>query len=209
MGKVEPALTPEEWAKLLLADEWNNNTPLVPIHPEGFEYYERSASSLKQLHGIAAEVLYGQPFGFTWEDVDRLTDAADYIERADKGEGDYYADGGIPGEQLVAALRAHAECIAALLPPKVDAVMIKRETIFDEAPGRAIRLDAPMHQMARKADIVRTGSANVVCPMCGCDVRTVGPGAQIPNGLHWQGVECSGCDATYTIEIVDDPEVTP
>jgi len=68
---TQPALTPEEWARLLRVPDWDDRPP-VPIVPAAFDYYERACRDLSDLHRIAAEVLHGQPFGFDWADVDGL-----------------------------------------------------------------------------------------------------------------------------------------
>jgi hypothetical protein len=52
-------------------------------------------------HALAALALYGQPFGFTWDDVDRIRMAAMYY----------------PGE-MARALDGIGDRIAALLPPR-------------------------------------------------------------------------------------------
>ena len=94
--KVEPAMTAEEWAVfgdvrgVPWSDYWNQDG----YGPDQPSY-----------RGVAALALYGQPFGFTWEDVRRirqtahLDDCMDY-ERAD--------------------LLNLADRIAALLPPREE-----------------------------------------------------------------------------------------
>lgn len=82
--KIEPALTAEEWADWLAGNE-------------GYSYGD---------HRLAAVYLYGQPFGFTWEDVDAMRFAAHIIVDA-RGVGEE-SD----------ALRDIAARIAALLPPR-------------------------------------------------------------------------------------------
>ena len=53
---IDAALTPEEWAEL------QSTGPSLPS----------VLGDDSRLHAVAASCLYGQPFGFTWEDVDRL-----------------------------------------------------------------------------------------------------------------------------------------
>jgi hypothetical protein len=95
--KVQPALTPEEW-ELYLGPR---------------EDWELSGNPTQYAHGAAAVLLHGQPFGFTWKDVDLLRGVANYWhpQDGDGAEWDEYA-----GRQ--AALRNLADRIAALLPPR-------------------------------------------------------------------------------------------
>lgn len=103
---VTPALTPEEWAMLGV-----DGSPICGQGDEDREYAARKC------HAVAARALYGQPFGFTWEDVDALRDGADYIRRADEGESGYYHAPGAPtAPDLAGLLREIADRIAALLP---------------------------------------------------------------------------------------------
>jgi hypothetical protein len=62
----------------------------------------------EERHAIAALALHGQPFGFTWEDVDWLRAMADWAE-----EYGVAADG-------PAWVNALADRIAALLPPREE-----------------------------------------------------------------------------------------
>lgn len=51
------------------------------------------------------------------------------------------------------------------------------------------------------------GGASMLCPKCGAEVHTADAlirGA-IPNGIRFQGVRCSGCGQSYTIEIEETP----
>lgn len=89
MSDIEPALTAEEW--------------------EGFaamadSEIERMPAHARHLH--AALCLYGQRFGFTWEDVDGLRALAESLS------------GNIINPGSVAPLRNLADRIAALLPPR-------------------------------------------------------------------------------------------
>lgn len=88
--KIEPALTADEW---------------VWIHDESME---RLTDDIGYLWGhvrrdaVAAICLHGQPFGFTWSDVDLLkAHGAEWFPRVGSPECDNLADR-----------------IAALLPPR-------------------------------------------------------------------------------------------
>ena len=104
------ALTPEEWAR---GEFWREDVgietyihphanredrPLVvTVHSGGSAIIERSVR-----RPLAALLLHGQPFGFTWEDVDALSFRGDgYDECHDQDR-----------------LESLADRIAALLPPK-------------------------------------------------------------------------------------------
>jgi hypothetical protein len=100
--KIQPALSDEEWAEALA---WPDGTG---------EYVVRSAERLgyhnepEDLHLVAALALHGQPFGFTWEDVDALRGMA----RA------YRAEGGVLAIGLADHLDGLADRIVALLEPR-------------------------------------------------------------------------------------------
>lgn len=124
MSEVTPALTPKEWAAKeaevsswlriavlqdgLLAvsvapdDAHANDGESSPIHMATVGYAERP-------HALAALALHGQPFGFTWEDVDELRSGAELDEDN--------ASGHLAGP-FTSPLRAIADRIAALLPPR-------------------------------------------------------------------------------------------
>jgi hypothetical protein len=101
---ITPALTPEEWATKGVGrtDEWyafiaSDGTLVVDSTGH---YHERSIDD-EDRHALAALALAGQPFGFTWEDVD----AARYIA-------------GDSPDKPSRILRSLADRIAALLPPR-------------------------------------------------------------------------------------------
>lgn len=84
--RIAPAIAPQEWAIYLGMPKLVDR--LLPIG---------------QRHGVAALALHGQPFGFTWEDVD-------YIRMATTPPGDWR-------RQDDTLMRIAAK-IAALLPPE-------------------------------------------------------------------------------------------
>lgn len=96
--KIEPALTPEEWA------EWEvtQNGPLC-VHRDTLGVLRCGDEYLGDGHALAAVALHGQSFGFTWEMVFALQRAASRLPESDLDE---------------AVLREAAACIASLLPPR-------------------------------------------------------------------------------------------
>ena len=68
----------------------------------------------EKLHALAALCLHGQPFGFTWEDVDALRNWAD-AEEESRADGAMSSSGVGPG-----VARSIANRIASLLPPQKD-----------------------------------------------------------------------------------------
>ena len=103
-GRVKPALTPEEWRYVA------ENGCVPHDGGDGFPQYGNR-------HMTAAIALYGQPFGFTHEDVRQLRRLAE--SRVCHGHGEYgppdmyeRAMGGWRG------LNDLADRIAALLPPE-------------------------------------------------------------------------------------------
>lgn len=95
---VKPALTPEEWAELRLRDE--RGTARI----DGGRVEAEGRFDAEPRHALAALALHGQPFGFSWKDVDMLksTVLADDFHSHD----DWWA------------LQRLGERIAALLPPR-------------------------------------------------------------------------------------------
>ncbi len=94
--KIEPALTPEEWR---LARLWHAGK--MP----GGKVRGMVVLDLPETHrhGAAALALYGQPFGFTREDIGELDDVVEIAEN----EG-FSCD----------AVRRIRDRIEALLPPQ-------------------------------------------------------------------------------------------
>ena len=65
------------------------------------------------------------------------------------------------------------------------------------------------HTAGRFGKRERVGWAEFDCPEeCSGTVDTHNAMAeeQIENGLRWTGCPCSGCDKTYTVEMVDTEE---
>ena len=107
---TKPALTPEEWKFLLYADSYDHPLagPNCEHVPEdiciwsGEHVLEIDHEMPRQPHQVAAFLLHGQPFGFTWADVDLLRDADFHPARLRDGD----------------ACDNIADRIAALLPPR-------------------------------------------------------------------------------------------
>ena len=123
--ETTPALTPEEWEHPSNARE---------IGWACSEVFVGEGSSLDNVtrHGLAALCLYGQPYGFTWEDVDRVNTVADHFQRAidhpphtDDWHQSIHASGLTAKEFFarqiakdVTPWRSLADRLAALLPPR-------------------------------------------------------------------------------------------
>ena len=100
--RVEPALTPEEWARFGCIRKPNvlhardgayvrnghgyldiSEALEEPLGPEDIEFPITSDSAMvapEARHALAALCLHGQPFGFTREDVERLRDTLDGLD---------------------------------------------------------------------------------------------------------------------------------
>ena len=110
---INPAMTPEQWAAITRG-EWAilpevvlttaSEGQIAIAHPIDDDIVQVGECRL----ALAALCLYGQPFGFTWGDVDALVSLAD--DAADKPWHDahYHAS----------ALASIAQRITALLPPR-------------------------------------------------------------------------------------------
>lgn len=101
--EIRPALTPEGWATM----ERVGFVAAGGAKLEGgvLSLYETDGGELdpSERHELAALALHDQPFGFSWEDVDRLRGAC-LDERGT--------------ETTEAQLHDLADRIAALLPPR-------------------------------------------------------------------------------------------
>jgi hypothetical protein len=95
MSEIKPALSPEEWRDVM-SGHWLN------LPDSTWDDVARATDECQ--HGAAAIALHGQPFGFTWDDVDRLR-SLDYMNL------DQHEDG--------PTLASIAGRIEALLPPRV------------------------------------------------------------------------------------------
>ena len=110
---IKPALTPEEWA------EWRKRGP----------NYARTLFAHWATESLAAVLLHGQPFGFTWDDVDRIREGVLVLLRYTGHVIDASAIDEIttdtllaePGCRFEAGLWELADKVAALLPPREGA----------------------------------------------------------------------------------------
>lgn len=112
---IEPALTADRWA---LLDEDPHCNIDIRVAWACDEACLRDAGPRDERHALAALCLHGQPFGFTWDDVDRLLVAADRDE-----ETVSYMGGG----SYRSKFRSIAERIAALLPPREGPDVFRKE----------------------------------------------------------------------------------
>lgn len=107
MADVRAALTPERWAAF---HSGRKHTPADEQVSEDARALGVTEDEVRRGHWAdAAQSLYlaGQPFGFTWEDVDLLREEAkEYEFRA------------LPDPSPDVLLNALADRIAALLPPR-------------------------------------------------------------------------------------------
>ena len=88
--KIKPALTPEEWAARGIMRPAGLSHTLCAFRRRGGKLdvglvgHEGSSTIHPQhAHAVAALLLNGQPFGFTWEMVDALRDAVECAESPD------------------------------------------------------------------------------------------------------------------------------
>jgi hypothetical protein len=104
--EIKPALSAEEWDRLranrreLTAWATEDSVSVLCVSDSGDP---PGAFNPDDRHALAALALHGQPFGFTWGDVEDLIGAVDVIRGM-----------GWPGWVNLDNLRAR---IAALLPP--------------------------------------------------------------------------------------------
>lgn len=91
---AQPALSRKEWTD-------------VERYGCDFCRAEYGPFSFMENHQVAALALYGQPFGFSFQDIVALYNAATFLE-----------SGGEPSPSLIDDLRDIAVRISALLPPE-------------------------------------------------------------------------------------------
>jgi hypothetical protein len=107
--KVQPALTPEEWAGPVVPGEPTVSRDGECLHMHLYPQMDLLVVGewgVDARHALAALALHGQPFGFTWADVLLLQGMASFL--AVHGMDD-------------SGMRDVAGRIAALLPPREDA----------------------------------------------------------------------------------------
>lgn len=103
MSEIKPALTPEQWASA-------TKYALVGRAADHV-LAESGPHSWLEPHEVAALALHGQPFGFTWEDVDALELVYRRVLRVPEPLGE-------DGAAAVERLHSHVARLASLLPPR-------------------------------------------------------------------------------------------
>lgn len=94
---------------------WNDLTTMdgsLGLRTDGTVWVAAEADECTDPKGAAALCLHGQPFGFTWEDVDRLREFARDDEANDRVGDQCF------GQEFQRWARELADRIAALLPPR-------------------------------------------------------------------------------------------
>lgn len=106
-AELKPALTREQWLAVLSDPYW--------YEYQGPQHGGSSQPHITSRHGKAATALYGQPFGFTPEDVAMLRGVAQETRFMEKHVGAYSPQ--FVSEYSAEAMDSIADRIAALLPP--------------------------------------------------------------------------------------------
>lgn len=100
MSEIEPALTAEEWARI------------IPSNKDGI--WGSGYLTVEDKHGMAAHCLHDQPFGFTWEDVEHHRRLA-----GECGNSDGFSIDLLSQMEILSAWHlSMADRIQALLPPQ-------------------------------------------------------------------------------------------
>lgn len=102
---IGPALTPEEWERKAFLE----HDGACPKIDGGYLEVDGCSVDGRERHALAALALYEQPFGFTWGMVYALRAGAKLMELHHMS-------------QQAADSAAAADCIAALLPPRVPKI---------------------------------------------------------------------------------------
>lgn len=98
---IKPALSSEEWALALSKNAQITEDGFISVTDDDAVW---SPAMANPRHSIAALTLYGQPFGFTHEDVQNL-----------RAGGEWFRMDGLTAAEFRKSL---ADRIAALLPPE-------------------------------------------------------------------------------------------
>lgn len=110
-GKIEPALTPEEWGGLRV--EYDTHAYSIQ-GGRVWTHDDDRPTILPDRHALAALCLYGQPYGFTREDVGLARAMATDLEESarvnDRPTGS--------SAKYAVAMHDLADRIEALLPPE-------------------------------------------------------------------------------------------
>lgn len=118
MSEKRAALTPKSWQTFLDTNPGRGPRRLIVPVGGGEEEprFTRQGSwwamdppiTQEWCHSVAATLLFGQPFGFTWDMVDRLRAVIDREEEA----------AGYMGSSHKSDLRPLADLLESLLPPR-------------------------------------------------------------------------------------------
>lgn len=112
---IKPALTPEEWAGATHRDPAVYPMATDPRWlQEVIDGYMSMYADEPAHHKTAAVALHGQPFGFTWADVDMLREEVEPCGCRQTASAAEDAE----VMCVFRALEALADRIAALLPPR-------------------------------------------------------------------------------------------
>lgn len=132
---LKPALTPDEWRVV----QFSRGVLLPLSFADGYRDVDLEAIDANSRHRIAALCLYGQPFGFTREDVEELRQMAEVFRavtvspppRFDTGTATTAAQvGDFLLRRRVVVFDSLADRIAALLPPENTGWVIDSKASF-------------------------------------------------------------------------------
>jgi hypothetical protein len=126
MGHEKAALSAAEWEELRAGrpnlEIWDDPPPgsgVLGIEDQSEDAAKGYARVLPQArHALAALALHDQPFGFTWEDVDRLREAVDDIDFSHITDPERRQLMELDTRMLRAWMLDLADRIADLLPPR-------------------------------------------------------------------------------------------
>jgi hypothetical protein len=123
---TKAALTPEEWEEMRVTrtriEIWDDPPPgsgclgVEDQDPQAAKGYARVDPDAR--HALAALALHGQPYGFTWEDVDRLREAVNDIDFSHIEDMEQRRLFEMDTRMLRAWMLDLADRIADLLPPR-------------------------------------------------------------------------------------------
>lgn len=114
--EVRPALSPQEWSRNEVFS-YGRRGPRIAADEDSIEFDDgidpqHGASFRERRHAVGALALHGQPFGFTWADVDAIRREVSLIRSETSPR--------MQDDPATARQSTIADRIAALLPPREE-----------------------------------------------------------------------------------------
>lgn len=114
--EIKNALSDDEWEAKVAFDAGTWGHDPLDRHLDAYQDFDLMRVEVRNKHATAALCLFGQPFGFTREDVEAIEDFLSCSIGQDGG-GDHILDSPV-GEAAYRRVGSLVARIASLLPPE-------------------------------------------------------------------------------------------